>query len=76
MPGSVVAPKSAPVCGGVVSVNTEKIIKDAEVAAVYLRALVDRGVPMAAATQLTSSYVAARQFNDAQKGEPKPPWEA
>lgn len=55
---------------------SDKIIEDAEVAAVYLRALVDRGVPMVAAIQLTASYVSARQITNAHRDEPKPPWEA
>jgi hypothetical protein len=53
----------------------EQIIADAEVAACYLRALVDKGVPMMAAIQLTSSYVSSYQITQASKDEPREPWE-
>lgn len=54
--------------------NTEKILQDAEVAATYLRALVDKGVPMVAAVPLTSSYVSARQIVEGNKDGPSEPW--
>jgi hypothetical protein len=56
-------------------VKTEKIIADAEVAATYLRALIDKGVPIMAAVQLTSSYCSANRISEASREEPKPPWE-
>lgn len=55
--------------------TTEKIIADAEVAACYLRALTDKGVPMMAAVSLTQSYVSAHQITEASKDEPRKPWE-
>jgi hypothetical protein len=55
--------------------DTEKILADAEVAAVYLRALLDKGVPMQAAISLTGNYALANRISDASKEEPKPPWE-
>lgn len=56
--------------------NTEKIIADAEVAATYLRALLDNGVPMQAAISLTGNYAMSVRIAEASKEEPKPPWEA
>lgn len=55
--------------------KTEKIIEDAEVAAVYLRALIDKGVPMMAAVSLTQSYVSANRISESAKDEPRKPWE-
>ena len=57
------------------TVPTDKILEDAEVAAIYLRALITKGVPMLPAVQLTSSYVSARQITDSQKDKPREPWE-
>lgn len=54
--------------------KTERIIADAEIAAVYLRALIDKGVPMMAAVNLTSSYVSSYQITQASKDEPREPW--
>lgn len=55
--------------------KTEQILADAEVAAVYLRALLDKGVPMNAAVSLTGSYAIAVRCADAAKEEPRKPWE-
>ena len=55
--------------------TTEKILEDAEIAATYLRALIDKGIPMSAAVPLTASYVQAHQITESQKDEPKKPWE-
>jgi hypothetical protein len=55
--------------------KTEQILADAEVAAVYLRALLDKGVPMPAAVPLTSSYAMAVRMAESSKEEPKKPWE-
>lgn len=55
--------------------NTAKVLEDAEVAAVYLRALIEKGVPMMAAVSLTSSYVSSRQIVDGSKDKPQEPWE-
>lgn len=54
--------------------KAEKILADAEVAACYLRALVDKGVPMMAAVNLTCSYVSSYQITQASKDEPREPW--
>jgi len=56
-------------------IPTERILEDAEVAAMYLRSLIERGVPMVAAVTLTSSYVQSRQFVEAGKDKPREPWE-
>mgnify|MGYP001195728034 CR=1 FL=1 len=53
----------------------EKILEDAEVAALYLRGLTERGVPMGAAVQLTGAYVQSRQIVEAGKDKPREPWE-
>lgn len=55
--------------------KTEQIMEDAEITAVYLRALLDKQVPMLAAVQLTSSYVSSYQITRASQNEPKKPWE-
>jgi len=56
-------------------VKTEKIIADAEVAAVFLRALTDKGVPMNAAIQLTCSYLSSARIIEAAGEEPREPWQ-
>lgn len=55
--------------------KTERILADAEVAAVFLRALIDKGVPMMAAVSLTSSYISSYQITQASKDEPREPWQ-
>lgn len=55
--------------------KTERILADAEVAAVFLRALIDKGVPMMAAVNLTSSYISSYQITQASKDEPREPWQ-
>ena len=55
--------------------STERILVDAEVAAVFLRALIDKGIPMAAAVNLTSSYLGSHTIADSWKDKPKEPWE-
>ncbi len=57
------------------SINTEQILADAEVAALFFRALVDKGVQPYHAASLTSSYVSSRQLSRASNEEPKKPWE-
>jgi hypothetical protein len=54
--------------------TTDRIIADAEVAAVYFRALLANGVPAMAAVQLASSYVSARLITESNKEPPKEPW--
>lgn len=56
-------------------IPTERIIEDAELAAVYLRALLDRGLPAMAAVTLTGNYINARVFTESQKAKPREPWE-
>lgn len=55
--------------------KTEQILADAEVAACYLRALTDRGVPMMAAVSLTCSYVSSKQIVDRGSDSPREPWQ-
>lgn len=55
--------------------NTERILADAEMAAIFLRALIDKGVPMMAAVSLTSSYISSYQITQASKDEPREPWQ-
>ncbi len=59
---------------GDLMIPTERILEDAEIAALFLRALLDKGIPIVAALHLTSSYVTARQLVDAQKDKPREPW--
>jgi hypothetical protein len=54
--------------------TTEKIIADAEVAALYFRTLIAQGVPAMAAVQLTSAYVSGRLITEASREPPKEPW--
>lgn len=56
-------------------IPTERILEDVEVAATYLRGLIERGVPMGAAVQLTGTYVQSRQIVEAGKDKPREPWE-
>jgi hypothetical protein len=58
-----------------VNIPTEKVIEDAEVAALYLRQLLDKGVPMMAAVSLTQGYISARQITGSQNDKPREPWE-
>lgn len=57
------------------TLTTEQIMADAEVAALYFRTLCDKMVPASAAVQLTGSYmisvVSARSYNE----KPRDPWE-
>jgi hypothetical protein len=52
--------------------KTEQILADAEVAAVYLRALLDK---VSAAVTLTGNYALAVRCASAALEEPKKPWE-
>lgn len=56
-------------------ITAERILADAEIAATFLRALVDKGIPMAAAVQLTGGYLSSHQIAEAMKDKPKEPWE-
>jgi len=56
-------------------IDTDRILEDAEVAAIYFRGLIDKGVQPFHAASLTSSYVSARQITRASNEEPKKPWE-
>lgn len=54
--------------------DTKKVLDDAECAAVFFRALVEKGVPAVAAVNLTGSYISSRQITDAQRDRPDEPW--
>lgn len=54
---------------------TERVLESAEIAAVYFRALVNRGVPAQHAVSLTSSFCCALVIAGAQQQEPQEPWE-
>jgi len=56
-------------------INTEQVLEDAEVAAIYFRGLTDKGVQAYHAATLTASYVSSRQIARASSEEPKKPWE-
>lgn len=51
--------------------NLEKIIRYAEIAAGYFRALIDKGIPPAHAIDLTSSFVASVVITDRAGKEPR-----
>jgi hypothetical protein len=55
--------------------TTEKILAHAEMAAIYFRALVDKGVPAQAAVQLTCSYVGSVVISQAGNEGPREPWQ-
>ena len=57
------------------TLDTQRILNDAEVAAIFLRAIVEKGVPMSAAVNLTSAYLTSRQFAEQANAKPKEPWE-
>jgi hypothetical protein len=54
-------------------IPTDTILEDAEIAAIYLRALLAKDVPMMAAVSLTSSYVSSQQITRASNQEPPIP---
>jgi len=56
-------------------IHTEQILEDAEVAAIYFRALIDKGVSVQAAIQMTSSYVWAKRSSDTANETPREPWQ-
>ena len=56
-------------------INVEEIIEDAEVAAVYFRALLTKEVPPSHAAYMTNSYISSRQIARASNEKPKEPWE-
>ena len=53
----------------------EQVLEDAELAASYLRALTEKGVPAQAAMFLTSSYLGTVVGERIRGEQPKPPWE-
>lgn len=55
--------------------KTEQVIADAEVAACFFRALIDKGVPTFAAVSITSSYLSGKMISDRSGEKPKEPWE-
>ncbi len=55
--------------------TSDRIIAHAELAAAYLRALVEKGVTMNAAVQLTQSYVSSYQIAEALTDKPTEQWE-
>lgn len=55
--------------------KTERVLEHAEVTAVFFRALVDRGVPVAPAAQLTASYVSTVVITEASGEKPREPWQ-
>lgn len=54
--------------------TTEKILEYAEVAAVYFRALTDKGIPPNHAVNLTSAFVGNVVITDSLGKEPREPW--
>ena len=56
-------------------IDPKEIEEHAELAAVFLRALIEKGVPIAAAVNLTQTYVLTRINAEIMGQEPKPPWQ-
>ena len=56
-------------------IDPKEIEEHAELAAIFLRALLNKGVPLAGALQLAQTYVLTRINAEIQQQEPKPPWE-
>ena len=54
---------------------TEFTVELAAMAALFLRRLVDEGVPMSVAVQLTQSYVSSTVVAMVGEEEPAEPWE-
>jgi hypothetical protein len=52
----------------------EAILAHAEIAASYLRTLLENGVAMASAVSMTSSYISSLQFIEWGSTAPKEPW--
>jgi hypothetical protein len=55
-------------------ITTEQIIEDAEISAAFLRACVERGVPLSAATTLTGQYLQTVVFARLGSEKPQEPW--
>jgi hypothetical protein len=56
------------------AIETERILEDAEIAAMFLRALVDKGVNMNAAVSLTCSYMSSVMMGRRMDDKPDEPW--
>jgi hypothetical protein len=55
-------------------ITMEQVLADAQVAAAYLRALIDQKIPMPSAVSLTQSYCSAKLLSDRGNDEPREPW--
>lgn len=56
-------------------IKAEQIMDDAEVAAIFFRALCEKGVAVSAAVALTSSYLMSVVNQRAYHEKPREPWE-
>lgn len=54
--------------------STEQILADAEIVATFLRSLVDRGVPIGAATTLAGNYLQTVVLVRHSGQKPDEPW--
>lgn len=55
--------------------NSEEVIEDAEIAALFFRSLVSNGMTVMIATQVTAAHTSARQITRASAQKPRDPWE-
>jgi hypothetical protein len=55
-------------------ITTEQMLEDAELAATFLRTLVEKGVPLSAATTLTGQYLQTAVFARVGSEKPQEPW--
>jgi hypothetical protein len=55
--------------------DTERILEDAELAAIFFRALVAKGIETYHAASMTSSYLSSRLIARMHTDKPKEPWE-
>lgn len=55
--------------------TTEQIISDAEIVATFMRALVDKGVPISAAVSLAGNYLQSVIIVRHSNQKPDEPWQ-
>lgn len=57
------------------AINTDEVLEDVEVAAIYFRGLIAKEIPTQIAAQLTSSYMLSHMNARENRKKPKEPWE-
>lgn len=56
-------------------IKTEHVLETAEITAIYLRALTDKGIQPEHAVMLTASYISSLISTSARMQLPREPWE-